>query len=239
VRRAALAAALLLALAARPASGQVLIGMLAGGALSSERFNIGFDIGMSFSTLTGLGDAERKTAALFGLFADWRFSERLHLGVGLIPISGAGAAGLAPRPIGDPALDSLVAGGTMTRSLGTVDIPVVLRFAPKPLTGPRIGVGGQLSFVTGATDRYEATGPTGVPVVIEEDIGDRIAGVDAGLALDLEWRWSLLAIGVRYYHGLTDLGLGAGGAPSHSRVLSGSGRIPLGRRPPRPPEPDR
>ena len=51
--------------------------MLAGGALSSEKFNIGFDIGVNFSTLTGMGDASRYNGPLFGLFADWRFSDKL------------------------------------------------------------------------------------------------------------------------------------------------------------------
>jgi len=111
-----------------------------------------------------------------------------------------------------------------------VDLPVLLRYAPKRRTGPRIGLGPEFSFVTHATDRYSATGPSGAPGVLEQDISGPITGVDAGLALDVEWRWSLLAIGVRYYHGLTDLGLGAGGAASYSRVLSGSGRIALGGR---------
>jgi hypothetical protein len=186
---------------------------------------------MNFATLTGVGDATRKNSAMFGLFADWRFSEHLHLGVGLLPISSRGATDLAPQPLNDPALDPLVAGGTMTRSLGTVDIPVILRFAPRRATGPRIGAGPQFSFVTSANDRYTAQGSSGAPAIVERDIGASIANVDAGLALDLEWRWPLLAIGVRYYHGLTDLGLGTAGAPSHSRVLSGSGRIALGRRP--------
>jgi len=220
-----------LAFAPRPGEAQVLLGMLAGGALSSDQFNIGFDIGMNIGTLSGLGSATRTTSPMFGLFGDWRFAEHLHLTVGLLPISGHGARELAPQPIGDPALDSLVAGGTMTRTLHTVDIPIILKYAPRRFTGPRIGIGPQVAFVTGATDRYTAQGTTGTPAVVERDIGGGIANMDAGVAFDVEWRWPLLAIGVRYYHGLTDLGLGTGGAASYSRVLAGSGRIALGRRP--------
>jgi hypothetical protein len=206
----------------------VLIGLLAGSALNSETFNIGFDIGMNFSTLSGLGEASRRKAALFGLFADWRFAEHVHLTTGLIPLSSSGADGLAPVPFGDPALDSLVSAGTMTRSINTFDIPIIIKYAPRRSTGPRLGVGPQISFVMGANDRYTATSPAGTSVVIEQDIEDRLANIDAGIAVDVEWRWTLLAIGVRYYHGLTDLRDSAG-SPIHSRVLSGSGRIPLGR----------
>ena len=215
--------------AARPAEAQVLIGLLAGSALNSENFNIGFDIGMNIGTLEGLGDASRRRAALFGLFADWRFSEHVHLTTGLIPLSSRGATGLAPVPLGDAALDSLVLGGTMTRTINTFDVPIIVKFAPRRDMGLRVGVGPQIAFVMGANDRYAATSPTGTTVVIEEDIEDRLANVDAGVSVDLEWRWPLLAIGVRYYHGLTDLRESAG-SPIHSRVLSGSGRIPLGQK---------
>lgn len=216
---------------APPAAPQVLVGMLAGGPLASETFNIGFDIGMNFATLTGLGDASRSNSPMFGLFGDWRFSEHAHLTVGFIPISSRGASDLAPLALGDDVLDSLVSGGTMTRSITTIDVPLILKYAPRRDTGPRIGAGPQFAFVLGATDRYTAESPGGTAVVVEQDIESRLAGIDAGVAFDLEWRWPLLAIGVRYYHGLTDLLRDNSGTPIHSRVLSGSGRIPLGRKP--------
>lgn len=230
MRRAIAFAAAGLALSP-PAAAQVLVGMLAGGPLASETFNIGFDIGMSFATLSGLGDATRKNSAMFGLFGDWRFSEHAHVTVGLIPISSRGASELAPQPLGDPVLDSLVSGGTMTRSFTTIDVPVILKYAPRRDTGPRIGVGPQIAFVTGATDRYTAQSPSGTATTVEQDIGGQSAGIDAGVAFDLEWRWPLLAIGVRYYHGMTDLVSDNTGTPVRSRVLSGSGRIALGKKP--------
>lgn len=214
----------------RGAVGQVLVGLLAGGALSSEKFNIGFDIGVNFATLTGLGDATRSNSTLFGLFGDWRFSEHAHLTVGFIPISSRGAQGLTPRPLGDATLDALVRGGTMTRSLSTIDVPVMFKYAPRRETGIRLGIGPEIAFVTGATDRYTARSPSDTAVIVERDIGDQIAGIDAGIAVDVEWRWRLLAIGVRYYEGLTDLITNNTGTASRSRVLSGSGRIPLGRK---------
>jgi hypothetical protein len=36
---------------------------------------MGFEVGINFATLEGLGGAERTTKTVFGLFADWRFSE--------------------------------------------------------------------------------------------------------------------------------------------------------------------
>ena len=233
-RRRAAAAGVVAALVVgvRPAGSQVLVGLLAGGPLSSEKFNIGFDIGVNFSTLTGMGDASRYNGPLFGLFADWRFSERFHFTGGLIPLSYRGANQLPPVPLGDAALDSLTSGGTMARSMATIDVPLILKFALRKDTGPRLGVGPQFSFVLGASDRYEAQSPAGKAVVLEEDIGDQLTNIDAGFAVDFEWRWPILAIGVRYYYGLTDLVRDNPSDAVYSRVLSGSGRIPLGRKPP-------
>ena len=86
-----------------------------------------------------------------------------------------------------------------------------------------------MSFRTSAVDRYSATTTQGTPVVIENDI--ETEWLDAGLAVDAEYRIKGvgLAIGIRYYHGVSDVISGPGPA-MHNRVLSGTGRISLGGR---------
>jgi hypothetical protein len=63
------AVALTLGLRPQPAEGQVVMGWLFSHFLSTPTFNVGFDIGMSFSTLSGLENAKRRNAALFGLIS--------------------------------------------------------------------------------------------------------------------------------------------------------------------------
>jgi hypothetical protein len=219
----------LLAFSPAPASAQVLMGILAGSLLSGEHFNIGFEIGMNFSDLDDMKGADRMNNAVFGLFADWRFSEHFHLGGSLLPVSSRGATDLDPVPTGDPTFDGLTANGTMERELKYVDIPILLRWAPKRETGFRIGAGPQIGFRTGATDRYEAKTSGGSKFTAERDIEGRIAGVDAGISVDVEYRLKLLAIGARYTHGLVDTDESPGGGTVYNRVLTGSGRIYLGK----------
>lgn len=213
----------------RPGSAQVLIGYLFGEKLASEHFNLGFEIGVNFATLDGMGEADRVRKTVFGLFADWRFSEHFHLTGAFLPIAGRGATGLAPVPTGDPVIDAQLEGSTMTRNLGYIEFPLLLKWAPKREAGFRIGVGPSLGLVTSANDRYEAATPSATPFVIERDIEDQIGSPDFGLSVDLEWRFPLLAIAARYTHGLTELAPGSDGAV-RTRILTGTGRIYLGRK---------
>ena len=212
-----------------PAHGQVLIGMLFGSALASEDFNIGFEVGMNLSTVDGLDGASVARGSLVGLFGSWRFSERYHLFTAILPLSNKGAKDADPIPLSDPTLDPLVATGTMARDLSYVDIPVLLQLAQRRDGGLRIGAGPQFGILLSANDRYAGTTPQGTHVVIENDIEDAVERFDAGVAFDAEYRFGAipLAIGVRYYYGLTDAMRGAG-PELHNQVLSGSGRIALG-----------
>ena len=223
---------------AAPAGGQVLIGMLFGGAVASENFNIGFEIGMNLSTVGGLNGASWARGSLIGLFASWRFSEHYHLFTAVLPLSNKGAKDADPIPLNDPTLDPILATGTMARDLSYLDIPVLVQLAQRRDGGFRVGVGPQVGILLSANDRYAGLTPQGTRVVIENDIEDAVQRFDAGVALDTEYRFSgiPLAIGIRYYYGLTDA-LRGSGPGLHNKVLSGSGRIALGASRPKTPEP--
>lgn len=229
--RTPVATALALLFLATPARPQVLMGYLFGELLSSPTFNIGFEVGVNFATFDGLEGAQRTNSTVFGLFADWRFSEHVHLAGAVLPIADRAAEGIVPLPTGDPEIDAQTAGGTMTRSLSYVEIPVLLKWAPKRETGFRIGAGPSLGIVTGATDRYTAVTTAGAPYVLERDIEGQVPGLDVGLSVDVEWRLPILSIAARYTHGLTDIRQAGSATAVSSRLLTGTGRIYLGRKP--------
>lgn len=224
-------ACLALLLLSAPANAQVLIGYLLGEKLSTPDFNMGFEVGLNITTLDGFAEANRTSRAVFGLFADWRFSENFHLGGAVLPIAERGADGLKPVPTGDPAFDSQTAGGTMNRNLSYVEIPVLLKWAPQREEGIRVGAGPSLGIVTGATDRYRTATPGGMSYTLERDIGGQVPGFDFGLSFEAEWRLPLLSIAARYTQGLTDMRQDGSPDAIHTRVLTGTGRIYLGKKP--------
>ena len=227
--RVAVVATLLLS-SASPLRAQVLIGYLFGEKLASPTFNMGFEVGVNFATLDGMGDADRTTKTVFGLFADWRFSEHFHLGSAFLPFAGRGAEGLDPVPTGDPAIDSQIQNGTMSRNLHLIEFPVLLKWAPKRNDGFRIGAGPSFGVITGANDRYFATTTAGTPYIVERDIGDQIPWLDFGMSFDVEYRLKFLSIAARYTHGLSDISQSGSGTAVHSRTLTGTGRIYLGKK---------
>lgn len=215
---------------AAPASGQVLIGYLFGEKLSSPTFNMGFEVGANFSTLTGFDDAQRMNRTAFGLFADWRYSKHFHLGGAVLPFAGRGAEALAAAPTGDPAFDSQTAGRRMQRSFDYVEMSALIKWAPKREEGIRIGAGPSLGLVTGAKDRYDAVTPAGLSYTLERDLGGKVPGLDFGLSVEAEWRFPLLSIAARYTQGLTDMRADGSPDASYTRVLTGTGRIYLGKK---------
>jgi hypothetical protein len=216
---------------AAPASSQVLIGYLFGEKLSSPTFNMGFEVGANFSTVTGFDDAQRMSRTAFGLFADWRYSEHFHLGGAVLPFAGRGAENLAAAPTGDLTFDGQTSGRRMQRSFDYVEMSALIKWAPKREEGIRVGAGPSLGIVTGAKDRYDAVSPAGLSYTLERDLGGKVPGLDFGLSVEAEWRLPLLSIAARYTQGLTDMR--ADGAPdaSYTRVLTGTGRIYLGKKP--------
>jgi len=219
-----------LLLLAAPARAQVLIGYLFGEKLSSPTFNMGFEVGANFSTVTGFEDAQRTNRTAFGLFADWRWSEHFHLGGAVLPFAGRGAENLAAEPTGDPAFDGQTAGHRMHRSFDYVELSALMKWAPKREEGIRFGAGPSLGIVTGARDRYDAVSPAGLSYTLERDLGGKVPGVDFGVSVEAEWRLPLLSIAARYTQGLTDMRADGAPDPSYTRVLTGTGRIYLGKK---------
>jgi hypothetical protein len=213
------------------ASAQVLIGYLLGEKLSTPTFNMGFEVGVNFSNLDGMPGANRINRPVFGLVGDWRFSENFHLVSAILPIAERGGEGITPVVTGDPVFDVQTVGSTMRRTMSYIEIPLLLSWAPKREEGFRAGAGPSFGFVTGATDRYACLTPAGLHYTLEREVGSQIPGFDFGLTVDAEWRLKMLSVAVRYTEGLTDMRQEGSPDAVLSRVLTGTGRIYLGKKP--------
>ncbi len=219
----------LLGLVPTAAQGQILLGILFGDKLVSERFHIGLNVGPNFSNLSGVSGTEVRTGLMLGLVAEWQMAGRFYLQPELLPFFRAGAKSL-PGPAGlPPVVDTLVTDRNNQRNLSYFAIPVLLKYAVMPHR-LFLGAGPQVNFLLGATDVF--SGVITNQIDITEDIEDQLSSTDAGVAFHIEYKLgpSVVAasINVRYYLGLTDTIKDNTGSKVTNQVLTVFGSIPIG-----------
>ena len=220
------------ALAPGKAHGQVLIGMLLGDKVTSEKFHLGLDIGANFSGLSGIDDTKMKPGFFLGLIGEWRFAEHWFLQPELGAFYYAGADNLPmdyfPPP---PEVEDIVTGSEVSRRLKYFTIPVLLKYG---IADNRLllGAGPQVGFLISAKDKYVGTSDNGNAVEVEQDISEHTVSTDAGVIFNIEWKFKkdLLSSSIvaRYYLGLIDMVKDNPGDPVYNRVFSILLTIPIG-----------
>ena len=65
--------------APKVAHGQVLVSMLLGDKVSSEKFHLGLNIGLNGSSLSGFEGTKLRTGFNMGVIGEWRFTRNWYL----------------------------------------------------------------------------------------------------------------------------------------------------------------
>ena len=214
------------------ADGQVLIGLLLGDKVTSEKFHLALDIGANFSDLSGIDDTKIRPGFFLGLAGEWRFAGNWFLQPELGVFYYTGANNLPmdyyPPP---PEVEDIVTGNEVSRRLKYFTIPVLLKYGVAD-NRVHLGAGGQVGFLTSAQDKYEGTSDNGNSITVDHDVKDYTVSTDAGLLFNVEWKYkkSILSpsLVVRYYLGLTDTVKDNPGDPVYNRVFSVLLFIPIG-----------
>jgi hypothetical protein len=231
MKRLILLSAVVLGLAAlpTPSQGQVLLGILFGDKLSSERFHIGLTVGPNLANLSGIDGTSIKPGIVLGLLGEWRVSEHLFLQPELLPFYQVGARDWPRREL-QPPLDSIASDQSGARKLSYFEVPVMLKYG---LAQNRLhlGAGPQIGFLLGATDEGQAT-VAGGRVTVESDLEDDLSSTDAGIVFAAEYKLApdpfATSLGVRYYLGLTDILKDNPGDAVYNRVFTIVASIAMG-----------
>lgn len=195
----------LVAVTPGPAQGQVLLGILFGDKLATERFHIGLNAGWNSASLSGLDGTGSKGGLMLGLVAEWKMTGNLYLQPELLPFYNTGASSLPPSfQDNTPLLPEDQR--SSHRAVNYFEIPLILKYA---LAGGRLhlGAGPQVGFVLSATDKFTGTMENRT-VSSEADVKDQIASFDSGVAFHAEFKIGPSnfspSVNGRYYLGLTD-----------------------------------
>jgi hypothetical protein len=183
----------------------VLLGLLFGDKLATERFHIGLNVGLNSASLSGLDGTGSNMGLMLGLVAEWKMTNNLYLQPELLPFYATGASDLPPSFRDFPPL--LPAEQTSSeRSVSYFEIPLILKYA---IAGGRVhlGAGPQVGFVLSAYDKFRGS-TDGRDAGTDVDVKELITSFDAGVAFHVEFKigpsnFSPSVTG-RYYLGLTD-----------------------------------
>lgn len=227
----ALAHALLFLTLTIPVHSQVIISLIFGDELNSDKVRFGLDGGVNFSSLTSPEEAKFLENFNLGLYFDIQLKENSnwYLHTGALLKSDLGARGIQVYTLDNPDLDSVFKGGSIERTLKYIQIPALVRY--KFTNHLFFEIGPMLGILTKATDVFYNE------VIKEEDLAftkkvtDQYkwfdAGVQAGIGYHL-MKGTGVNFGLRYYQGLMDIVKDNSSDPSRNQSVYLFVSIPIG-----------
>lgn len=186
---------------------QVLISLLLGDVLNSDKIEFGLDGGVNFSNIANLDQG--KSLALFnlGFYFDIKLKGNLMLHTGVLVKSNQGADKLAPYTLENPDLNSVFSSGYVTRKINNFSVPILLkyRFAGRF----HIEGGPMLALRTKGFDEFKNTVYDKDDASFKLDIKDNYKRIDAGVMVGAGIKLykkipKSSQMGIRYYYGLVD-----------------------------------
>lgn len=201
-----LLAILLLTFSANISRGQVLISLLFGEALNSEKIEFGLQGGFNRSYLNDIPDANGLNNFNLGFYFHILMKNDSYLSTGVMVKSTVGASGMATYSIGDEDFDALFQNGTLTKKINIFYVPIMFhqRFNNRWYieAGPVPG----LRYT--ASDLFETEVLDG-DLEYKLDARDQYSRLDfalmGGVGYKLRKQLKSTAVGVNYLYGLVDI----------------------------------
>lgn len=193
------------------AKGQAaLLVLIFGDKAATESFYFSLKGGINYSGLPGLNEYGYKPDIHFGLANNIRINDNWYLVPEFVALSRRGAQKLELNPTGNPEIDSLKpASASLTRNLSYLDIPILVRYIWKDKF--TLEFGPQVSFLTRADEKYEATFEDKTEFTYSMDSKENHTSLDFGGVISLGYIISDSRGGkgmefhLRYYEGFVNI----------------------------------
>lgn len=188
------------------AHSQVIISLLFGEALNSEKIEFGLTGGVNYSYFRDIEEANALRNFNLGFYFHILMKNNSYISTGVFVKSNVGASGMSTYSIGVEEFDSLFIDGSLTTRINTFYVPILyhLRFGNRWF----LEAGPMLGLRTKAYDIFSTT-------VLEGDleyrlnVSDQYTRLDAGLMGGIGYKFrkqrKSISAGVSYYYGLVDV----------------------------------
>lgn len=186
------------------ARGQILIAIIFGDKLNTDKLEFGLVVSPGLMNITNMGGSY-KTGLNLGLYFTYKLNDQWFLHPELIAKGSFGSKGLAPYPTGSDSLDQLFAGGSVTRGVQSFSMPLLVRYRVYQRWFAEAGV--QTDLALKAKDEFMHT-VEGNPLSYTRTVTSSFNRIDFGLTAGFAYKFTSdkgMGIGLRYYYGLTDV----------------------------------
>lgn len=186
--------------------GQVLISLLFGDALNSDKIEFGLNGGMNRSNFIGLEDAEGLNNFNLGFYFHIHLKNSSYFSTGVMVKSSVGASGMTTYSMGNEDFDVLFQDGELTTKINIFYVPVM--FHQRFNNRWYIEAGPMPGLRTKATDIFKVATLDG-DLEFKKDVRDEYSRLDfgfmGGVGYKVAKQIKSTAIGVNYYIGVVDV----------------------------------
>ena len=187
------------------ASSQVLIAILFGDKLNTDKLEFGLMVSPTFTNISEI-TSDPKFGLGLSLYFNVKMSQNFFFRLEASPKAVFGAQRIPPYNTGIGVIDSIYAAeGSVERKIKALSLPLLLRYRLKGLLFAEGGI--QVNWMTNAHDIFE-TKVDGNELTYTAQTKDFITRFDFGIAGGLEYKLKQdkgMGIGVRYFYGVTDM----------------------------------
>lgn len=187
-------------------NAQVLISLLFGDALNTEKIEFGLVGGLNRSYIRTISDADGKNNFNIGFYFHIQTMKNSYISTGVLVKSNVGATGMPTYSIGDPDFDDVYAEGVLTKKIPVFTVPILFqqRFNQRWY----IEAGPQLALIHQPTDIFEVESYGGDLTYTTNTRGQYQYidfGFYGGVGFKVLKKQKSTSIGVGYYIGLADV----------------------------------
>ena len=191
-----------------PASlkSQVLITILLGDALNTDKIEFGLVGGLNHSNIYTITEAEGMNNFNLGFYFHILMKNNSYFSTGVLVKSNVGATGMPVYSLGDPDFDAVYQDGTLTKKIPSFYVPIL--FHQRFNNRWYIEAGPQLGLIHKPVDIFEAS-KLGGDLNFELEVKDAYKHIDAGFLGGVGYKFKKeiksMAVGINYYYGFVDV----------------------------------
>jgi len=184
---------------------QIVIALLFGDKLNKGKLEFGLVVAESITNITDI-EAKGKPGLNLGIYLNFNPTKKIYLHVEGIAKGSFGAKDIAPYPTGNDSLDALLESGSVLRKIQGFSMPVLVRYRITKLFSAEAGI--QPNMRLKANDIFQST-VNGNDLEYTKNVKEEYTWLDFGVLGGLFYKFKddkkSMGIGIRYYHGLTDI----------------------------------